>query len=202
MDRKTHNQIAVGLRTGDRQSWQQMYDLYAESIWRHTARLVSDRAAVEDVVQETFLAAARSATSYDPRRGSVWVWLWTIARRQVALHYRRQKPTVSLDQARHWWTRLNGQQNDIVADLQAPPELLASDELGALVRSCLAGLSAEYETLLLAKYVDQLPVKEISEQLQCSTVAVQSKLARARKTFKREFVKLTQTESPLKEGQS
>lgn len=191
MDRTTHNEIAAGLKSGDRQAWQGLYDAYAESVWHQTSRLMRDHSAVGDVVQETFLAAARSARTYDKRRGSLWVWLWTIARRQIALHYRKQKPTVSLDQALAWWGSLNGQQVDIIDHMAAAPAILEAEELGELVRRCLGELTAEHETLLLAKYVDQIPVKEIAKQLHCSAVAVRSKLARARKTFKREFKKLT-----------
>jgi RNA polymerase sigma-70 factor (ECF subfamily) len=154
-------------------------------------RLMADQSAVADVVQETFLAAAKSAKGYDKRRGSLWVWLWTIGRRQIALHYRRQKPTVSLDQAVQWWNSLNGQQVDILDQMAAPPAMLETRELGELVRRCLEQLTAEQETLLLAKYVDQIPVKKIAKQLHCSVVAARSKLARARKTFKCEFRKLT-----------
>ena len=191
MDRTTHNQIAAGLKAGDRDAWLALYNAYADSIWRNTSRLMADGSAVADVVQETFLAAAHSARTYDKRRGSLWVWIWTIARRQIALHYRKQKPTVSLDRALQWWDSLDGQQIDIIDQMAAPSAMLESKELAELVRRCLAQLPAEHETLLLAKYVDQTPVKEIAEQLHCSVVAARSKLARARKTFKREFTKLT-----------
>ena len=97
MDRTEHNQIAAGLKAGSRDAWSALYNAYADSIWRNTSRLMKDASAVGDVVQETFMAAARSARTYNPHRGSLWAWLWTIARRQIALHYRKQKSTVSLD---------------------------------------------------------------------------------------------------------
>lgn len=191
MDRTTHNHIAAGLKSGDRDAWQALYDAYAAMIWRNVSRLMADSSAVGDIVQETFLAAARSARTYDSRRGSLWVWLWAIARRQVSLYYRRQKPTVRLDNALQWWQSLNGQQVDIISQMAAPPAMLESKELAELVRRCLAELTPEAQTVLLAKYVDQLSSKEIAQHLQCSDAAVRSKLARARKTFKREFAKLT-----------
>ena len=87
--------------------------MYAEPLWRNISRLVgSDSAVVADIVQETFLAAARSAKNFDPHRGSLWVWLWTIAKRQVAQYYRKQKPNILLSQAQHWWTALNGETFD------------------------------------------------------------------------------------------
>lgn len=191
MDRHSHNAIAAGLRAGDRSAWLELYDAYAPRVWSNTSRLLSDQASVPDVVQETFLAAARSARSYDPRRGPLWVWLWTIARRQIALHYRKRKPAVSLDQALEWFGSLDGRKAEMVSQMEAPPALLESKELAALVRHCLEKLPCEYELVLLAMYVDDLPVEEISQQLLCSTVAVRSKIARAKKAFRVEFAKLT-----------
>jgi len=192
MDRHSHSRIATGLRAGDRGAWLELYEAYARQVWSNTSRLMADQASVADVVQETFLAAARSARGYDPRRGPLWVWLWTIARRQIALHYRKQRPSVSLDAALEWWGSLDGQAMEMVSRMEAPLDLLESKELGALVRHCLAQLPPEYELVLLALYVDEMPVKEIARQLLCSTVAVRSRIARARKAFRREFAKTTQ----------
>jgi RNA polymerase sigma-70 factor (ECF subfamily) len=191
MDRYSHNRIAAGLRAGDRGAWLELYEAYSRQVWSNTSRLMADQASVADVVQETFLAAARSARGYDPRRGPLWIWLWTIARRQIALHYRRQKPAVSLDAALEWWGSLDGQGLEMVSRMEAPLDLLESKELGTLVRHCLAQLPPEYELVLLAMYVDEMPVKEISKQLLCSTVAVRSRIARARAAFRTEFTKVT-----------
>ena len=52
-------------------AWHQLYDAYAEAVWRCVARRVGPHAAeVADIVQETFLAAARSARTFDPAQGS------------------------------------------------------------------------------------------------------------------------------------
>jgi RNA polymerase sigma-70 factor (ECF subfamily) len=192
MDRHSHDRIAAGLRAGDRAAWLELYDTYAQRVWRNTARLMTDQSSVGDVVQETFLAAARSARGYDSRRGPLWVWLWTIARRQIALYYRKQKPTVSLDAALEWWGSLDDRKTELVSRMDAPLRMLESRELGTLVRHTLTRLEPEHEILLLATYVDEMPVKEISKQLLCSTVAVRSRIARAKAAFRREFAKLTQ----------
>jgi RNA polymerase sigma-70 factor, ECF subfamily len=194
MDNHLHNnRVAAGLRAGDREAWLELYNAYAQRVWSNTSRLMSDKSSVADVVQETFLAAARSARSYDPRRGPLWVWLWTIARRQIALHYRRQKPTVSLDAALEWFTSLNGRQREMLSQMEAPLEMLESKELATLVRHCLGELPADYEQVLLGVYVDEMPVKEIAKQLSCSTVAVRSRIARAKKAFRSEFARVTQS---------
>ena len=181
-----------GLQQGSTQAWSQLYEACAEPVWRNIARLMGDdSAAVADVVQETFLAAARSARNFDPNRGSLWGWLWTIANRQVALYYRRRKPNPALTQAQRWWTALDGEKLDwIDAKADPPPDILQSRQLAELVRCALSELPAEYQTLMLAKYVDNQPVDRIAEQMSCSPVAVRSKLARARKAFQKAFKKI------------
>src|SRR5215207_8841709 len=83
--------IAQGLREGKADAWQALYDAYAERVWRGVARLLGPRSTdVADVVQETMMAAARSAANYHPTRGSLWSWLWGIAHNHVALHFRKQ----------------------------------------------------------------------------------------------------------------
>src|SRR5215471_14511870 len=54
-------------------------------------RAVMPAADVEDVLQETFLAAWRGAGGYRPQ-GACGGWLWGIARRQAALLLRRRGP--------------------------------------------------------------------------------------------------------------
>jgi len=54
-------------------------------------RAVLPAADVEDVLQETFLAAWRGARGYRPQ-GACGGWLWGIARRQAALMLRRRGP--------------------------------------------------------------------------------------------------------------
>ncbi len=201
MDRQTETEIAEGLRQGNRDAWLTLYDLYADKVWRNVARLMGgDPASVGDVVQETFLAAARSAGNFNPRRGSLWIWLWTIAKRQVALHYRKRQQRSALVQAQTWWTSLNGQKDDWLLGAEKPPvEVLESRELAELVRYTLEELPAEYQVLLMAKYIDGAAVEQIADQVKGSRVAVRSKLARARKAFREVFTRLTHRASGMQE---
>jgi RNA polymerase sigma-70 factor (ECF subfamily) len=193
MNKQAHMEIAEGLQQGNRDAWLGLYELYAEKLWCNVARLMAhDEAFVADVVQETLLSAARSAKNYNRRRGSLWTWLWAIAKRQVALHYRKQTSKAIIAHAQQWWSLLDGQRSDWIEGSQKPPaEVLESAELATLVRYTLAELSAEYQTLLMAKYVDGLTIETIAEETNGSSVAVRSKLARARKAFRQAFKRLT-----------
>ncbi len=202
LDKNTEREIAKGLQEGNRQAWLRLYEAYAKPVWKNIARLMGNNsAAVADVVQETFLAAARSARNFDPDRGSLWAWLWTIANRQVALYYRKRKSNPVLTQAQNWWTALDGEKLGwIDAKTDAPPDILQSRQLATLVRYTLSELPPEYQTLLLAKYVDSQPADRIAEQMSCSPVAVRSKLARARKAFRKAFKKIIRSAPGAQEG--
>src|SRR3954451_20271646 len=103
MDEQEAHAVVRGLRAGSADAWRALYDTFAERVWCGVARLLGPHSAdVADVVQETMLAAARSARTFDADRGSLWIWLWGIARLQVALHYRKQKRHDRLKQAGDW----------------------------------------------------------------------------------------------------
>ncbi|HEY7424475.1 MAG TPA: sigma-70 family RNA polymerase sigma factor [Gemmataceae bacterium] len=187
MDETQEREVARGLREGDAGAWRALYDAYAERVWRGVARLMgADSADVADVVQETFLAAARSAASYDPWRGSLWLWLWGIARRHVALHYRQEKRHDRLRAACDGGTLTrNGRFfRCLEGASDAPPELLAAAELATLVRAALTELPAEYEMVLTARYLDGESVEQIASQERSTVTAVRSRLARARQAFR------------------
>jgi RNA polymerase sigma-70 factor (ECF subfamily) len=69
---------------------------YAERVFRFAAMVARGNAEAEDIAQEALLKAIRKLDAYDPSRGSVETWLWSIvvsaardagraARRRVAL---------------------------------------------------------------------------------------------------------------------
>jgi RNA polymerase sigma-70 factor (ECF subfamily) len=192
MDDQTQREVVAGLRRGCQAAWLAVYDAYAARVWREVARSMRpDWSAVEDVVQETFLAAARSARGFDPRRGTLWNWLWGIAWRQIALHRRREAHADRLRQAARWWNSLDNHRDRwLRGEAEAPPEVLASRELATLVRAALAELPAEDQLVLSARYMDGATADQIAVDLGRSVAAVRSRLARARSGFRRAFVKL------------
>ncbi len=191
MDEQQERVVAQGLRAGRTEAWQALYDAYAERVWRSVARLLGPNSAdVADVVQETMMEAARSAASFDPGRGALWLWLWGIARRRVALHFRKQERHDRLRHAGAWLAASNGRLlRWLDGHESSPPEALAAAELVTLVRATLTELPEDYETLLTAKYLDGLTVEGIALRERSSETAVRSKLARARQAFRLAFRK-------------
>lgn len=182
-------QLAQALRRGESIAWQALYDAHAARVWDCVARRVGPSAAeVADIVQETMLAAARSAHTFDPDRGSLWGWLSGIARRQAALFYRRKQTRPSTkqhaadDDANVDW--LEGHETD-------PADWFAAAETADLVRQALAELPADYEILLTGKYFADLSQAQLAAENNCTEAALNSRLARARRAFREVFARLS-----------
>jgi RNA polymerase sigma-70 factor (ECF subfamily) len=188
-------QLARGLAAGSNAAWHLLYDAFSEAVWRCVARRVGPHAAeVADIVQETFLAAARSARTFDPARGSLWAWLSGIARRQTALHFRRKQTRPEGGCG----SRSEQQVEDLPSggwgsrsEPRLPEEVLALAETAAAVRQVLSGLPVDYETLLVGKYQDGLSLDELAQAEDCTIDAVSSKLARARRAFREAYERVT-----------
>jgi RNA polymerase sigma-70 factor (ECF subfamily) len=191
MNPEQERQVVRGLHDGNADAWRMLYDAYCRQVWQAVARMMGPNAPdVADVVQETFMAAARSARQYDAARGPLWLWLYGIARNHVALHYRKQgrisRPAPPDEQRVEGNRRIVGW---LEGREQAPGDALESAELAAKVRTVLTELPIEYETVLTAKYLDGASVEQIAGTQQCSVTVVRSRLARARQAFRQVFLK-------------
>ena len=81
-------------------TFESLYETYYPRIYQHALRLVRNVHDAEDVTQDTFVKAFISLPSFDPSRGSVVTWLYTIAT-HAAYDYKRRSQvrasTYSLD---------------------------------------------------------------------------------------------------------
>ncbi|MCG8927791.1 RNA polymerase sigma factor [Lentzea sp. CC55] len=68
---------------GEEGALRAVYERYSAAVLRVAAASLPSRPDAEDVVQTTFVTAWRSRESFDPARGSLLVWLLTIARRRA-----------------------------------------------------------------------------------------------------------------------
>jgi RNA polymerase sigma-70 factor, ECF subfamily len=183
------HQIAAGLQAGKSEAWSALYEAHFDRVWRLAARMIGpDAAAVADVVQETFLAAARSARTFDPARGGVWDWLAGIARNHVGTYFRSRRREGRVKEGGDLHAALAGRWDQRSRqDAAAPEAAQVSAEEAQQVRAALAGLPDEYRSVLAWRYCEEVPVEEIARQAACSIAAVRSRLARARRAFREAF---------------
>lgn len=168
-----------------------LYRQHSERVWRYVARLIgSDRAAVADLVQETFLAAARSGRTFDPSRGNLLQWLLGIAHHQAAVHWNNIARGADI-------RRLARTRGAVEWDDESDPAaILEQQENAQLVRFVLAALPSDYALLLTGKYLDGKTVEQLVEEIGGTTESIRSRLARARREFRETFDRET-GERPL-----
>ena len=133
--------------------------------------------AADDIVQDTFLEAMRSASTY---RGdaALTTWMCAIARRRVARHFEAERrEELAREQLR---PDLELAASEVVDDL---PDVDDHDEI---VRA-LGRLPVLQRQVLVLKYLDEWPVREIADDLGRTAIQIQSLLQRARAGLRREL---------------
>jgi RNA polymerase sigma-70 factor (ECF subfamily) len=83
-------------RAGDPRAFARLYDRHDRPCFLFIRRALGRAFAesAEDLHQDTWVSVARHAATFDPRKGGFRAWLFTIARRKVWDHFRRQKAAV------------------------------------------------------------------------------------------------------------
>lgn len=89
----TTAQLLAEVARGDERAFEQLYEHIAGSIFGLVQRVVRDTAQSEEVAQEVLVEIWRSATHYQPERGTVMTWALTLAHRRAVDRVRSAQAT-------------------------------------------------------------------------------------------------------------
>ncbi len=152
------------------------YAAYGSELYRFALRGLGEAGAAQDVVQETFLRAWRSADRYDPALASLRVWLFAIARNAMIDHARAAR-------ARPW-------QHNLVD----PPTAEAAsgtidDPTDRLLRSwvveeALQRISPEHRTALVETHLKERPYADVAAELGVPVGTLRSRVFYALKALR------------------
>ncbi len=139
---------------------------HAGELYRFALRQLGDPGGAEDVVQETFLRAWRSASSYDARRGPLRAWLFAIARNLVIDHARRRavRPVQPVEAG------------DLVVLAGGDGGFDEATMTAWTVEEALRRLSDEHRTVLVETYLRGRPYAEVSAALGIPVGTVRSRV--------------------------
>jgi RNA polymerase sigma-70 factor (ECF subfamily) len=153
--------------------------------WLRTVLLarLSDRQAVDEVLQEVALAAVRRGPQQLSEDG-VSAWLYRVAVRQALLERRR---TARADRRVVQYARRTEASYRSAGD---PLRWLLAGEEAALVRAALLRLPGRDRELLLLKYTEDWSCKELSAHLGIKVTTVETRLFRARERLRHELSRL------------
>jgi RNA polymerase sigma factor (sigma-70 family) len=163
----TEAELLRGAAAGEPSAVRALLDQFGPAVYGFVyPRVGGHNEAADDVTQETFIEAVRSAATF---RGesSLRTWLCAIAKRRLSRHYESERRTEL-----------------VRSGLAAVPDLAADagadiDRRDEVTRA-LGTLSPLHRQVLVLKYLDERSVEEIATELGRSRVQVQSLLQRAR----------------------
>ncbi len=164
---------------GDKEALGTLYDRHSRTAYSLAYRMMGERLAAEDLVQEAFLQVWRAAGSYRVERGSVRTWILSIVR------YR------SIDQLRSSASRNRMQDKvEAVAPTSQPSEAFAQTwrhSQGEQVRKALRGLPlAQHKVLELAYFAGYTHI-EIAELLELPLGTVKGRMRLGLKKLREYF---------------
>lgn len=176
------------LSNGESGAIADLYDLYFDRLYSLVFNQVDrNRDSAEDIIQETFLAAIKSAKSFRGQ-SSIYTWLCSIAYHKIADHYRRQArerkhlaSDVNVDEVDT--TDSPGRQNQ-------PESMFESTQTRQIINQALAKLPLDYRQVLILKYIEEMSVLEISQIMGRSPKAIEGLLTRSRKALQAHLAEL------------
>jgi RNA polymerase sigma-70 factor (ECF subfamily) len=171
------------LRSGDSKAREEFYNIYRNRLYALILKQVDgDQALAEDLVQETFLAAL---SSLDKFRGDsqLYTWLRSIAFHKINDFYRRQAREPKPQESPPDFDAMK-RLEQTGGDEPAPFTVMESEEIHQSVHQALEGLPQDYQEVLVLKYLEEMPVLEISQVMGRSPKSVEGLLSRARKAMR------------------
>lgn len=89
-------QVVTALQQGNTKALGIVYDRYGSVVYRLALRMLTNPVEAEDLTQEVFLAFWRGVDKYDPDRGTLPVFLLTIARSRALNRLKQQNSQQNL----------------------------------------------------------------------------------------------------------
>ena len=160
-------------RAGEPDAWEALLARYRLPLYAYVFELVHHEQTALDIVQESFIAAARHLQSLrqDEKFGS---WLFNIAHQKCIQHWRRQIPA-----------EVEPLDEDLPALEPGPEALLIQKEQAEAFMKALDQLAVPQRAVLLLHCVEEFPLEEIARITGTQLGTVKSRLHYARKALRK-----------------
>jgi RNA polymerase sigma-70 factor (ECF subfamily) len=163
----------------------ELHERYLEDVFRYVLRRMLNIEEAEDITAEVFVAATAGLPRF---RGQCppYLWLLSIARRQIALACRRRgarrevlvsELAPEAPDAQVLWEAL--------AVVEGPEVALIRAEARRVLHGLIAQLDDDQREALMLQYVERLSVAEIAHVMGRSSGSAKGLLERAKATLRR-----------------
>lgn len=170
--------LVMKVADGDEGAFLMLYDRYVSRVHALTLRILGESMLAEEATQDTFLKLWSRARQYLAERGSLLVWLLTIARHTAldSLRLEGRRPTLS-----------NSEDPDTVWQSIANEDSLSSEARWRSMYFAVQSLPKEQHQVIELAYYQGLSQSEIAEILGWPLGTVKSRLRAAMESLRREW---------------
>ena len=166
--------LILRCQMGDRDAWANLIERYQRPLRYFIHRLLDDRQASEDILQDVWVAViGRIHSLKKPEAFSTW--LYRIARNKVYHQLRKKKVRAELNE-------------NIRSPDENEDDVVSLDDV-AKVHQCLKQLRPEHKEVLMLRFLEHMSYQQIAEVLECNLGTVKSRVYYAKLALKKELEK-------------
>lgn len=169
IDRQISAEIVTACRSGDRDAFRSLYDLYKDRVYSIALYFLhGDQAAASDVTQQVFL---KLMTSIGDFRGDAEfsTWLYRLVVNACMDAGRRRKSDAVTTDRSHL---------EMFAGPASQEDDYARAQMANSVRAAVSALPPKFRIAVLLRYFDDLSYEQMAKVLHCSMGTVASRLSR------------------------
>ncbi|NMB53999.1 MAG: sigma-70 family RNA polymerase sigma factor [Leptolinea sp.] len=156
----------------------ELFDTYADPIYRLAVNLLGDADSAEDVVQETFVSAITHRETFEGRsRLSSWLYRIAYNAALARLRSRREDPLPEDEPDEESSFPLP---RSLVEWTMTPEQMLADSEAAEHLQKAIQSLPLKYRVVFFLRDMEDQPTAQVAEVLGLTETAVKVRLHRAR----------------------
>jgi RNA polymerase sigma-70 factor (ECF subfamily) len=166
-------QLIQNAISGEASAFGLLYDRYQPQIYRFIYLKVSHREEAEDLCHQVFLTAWQNIGNYRHKGFPFSTWLYSIAKNKIIDHYRENKFSISIEDAR-------------VEDRKNRSEEILEKKINLEnVRKAIKKLADKEQDIIIMRFVEEFSIKETAKILEKSEISIRVTQNRAIKKIKK-----------------
>ena len=173
---------------GDQSAFEEIVSLYQNRLYQVCYRMLGNRHEAEDIAQEAFIRAYINLHTFDQKR-KFSTWLYRIATNLCIDRIRKKKPDTFLDAPVPGTDGLD-HYSRLAHESPLPEEEVEKMEQQERVQYEISRLPDKYRSAIVLRYIEELPLQEISEILDLPLGTVKTRIHRGREALRKQMKKL------------
>jgi RNA polymerase sigma-70 factor (ECF subfamily) len=153
-----------------------IFKKYYPKIKYFVGKKINDESVVEEISNDVMMVALNSTSSFN-QKSSFFSWLCAIAKHKIIDYYRKKKLKTILFSISPYF-------EEIADEALNPEKDCLKNELKKEIYKTFSEIKKDYGKILRLKYLEGFKIKKIAKMMKTTVKSIESKLMRARLSFK------------------